>query len=78
MVLDFERRRSRVWTVDGNRVSPDQRTPEERHELAIPDGVTEYGHADLNMCELGWLVQRRQGACTIAIEEKDLVTQHLA
>jgi hypothetical protein len=29
MVLDFERRKSRVWTVDGNRVSPDQRTPGE-------------------------------------------------
>ena len=76
MVLDFERRRSRLWTVDGNRVSPDQRTPGERHELAILDDVTEYGHADLNMCGLAGAETSR--ACTIAIEEEDLVTRHLA
>jgi len=71
MVLDFERRKSKVWTLDGNMVSPDQRTPEERHELAIPDDVTEYRHVDLNICGLTGVETPR--ACTIAIEEEDLV-----
>jgi hypothetical protein len=76
MVLDFERRRSRVWTVDGNRVSPDQKTPGERYKLAILDDVTEYGHADVQMCGLAGAETSR--ACTIAIEEEDLVTRFLA
>jgi hypothetical protein len=49
---------------------------ERGHELAMPGDVTEYGHADLNMCGLAGAETSR--ACTIAIEEEDLVTRHLA
>jgi hypothetical protein len=60
MVLDFERRRSRVWTVEGNRVSPDQRTPGERYDLALADDVIEYRACRSTLAPVGGF-QRRQG-----------------